>query len=194
MLIAEYVVLGANGQLGHDLSARLEARVIGLRRPDFDLTQPGTMRTQLTRLRPRVVFNCAANNFVDRAECEPDAAFAVNAWGVRHLAEICRDLDCVLVHFSTNYVFGLDDQRRTPYVESDCPGPISAYGMSKLAGAYFVRATCPKHFVIRTAGLFGARGSCAKGTNFMELMLPFAKGGKPIRVVADPSSTPTSPL
>jgi dTDP-4-dehydrorhamnose reductase len=185
MLMAEYVVVGANGQLGHELSARFEAEGIGLTRPDFDLTQPGTMRTQLNRLRPRVVFNCAAYNFVDRAESEPDTAFAVNAWGPRHLAEICRDIDCVLVHFSTNYVFGLDAERRRPYLETDSPGPISAYGMSKLAGEYFVRATCPKHFVIRTAGVFGLWGSGGKGTNFVELMLRLAKEGKPIRVVSD---------
>ena len=188
----KHVVVGANGQLGHDLRARLEGQVTGLTRPEFDLTRTEAMRAKLTELRPDIVLNCAAYNFVDRAESEPDAAFAVNAWGARHLAEICRDLDCVLVHFSTNYVFGLDDQRRIPYVESDCPGPISAYGMSKLAGEYFVRATCPKHFVIRTAGLFGVWGSGGKGTNFVELMLRLAKEGKPIRVVADQVCTPTS--
>ncbi len=187
----KHVVVGANGQLGHDLRARLEGQVTGLTRPEFDLTHPEMMRARLTELGPDVVLNCAANNFVDRAESEPDAAFAVNAFGVRHLAEICRDLNCALVHFSTNYVFGLDAQRRTPYVESDCPGPISAYGMSKLAGEYFVRATCPKHFVIRTAGLFGVWGSGGKGTNFVELMLRLAKEGKPIRVVADQVCTPT---
>jgi dTDP-4-dehydrorhamnose reductase len=150
------------------------------------------MRQKLNDLRPDVVFNCAAYNFVDRAESEPDAAFAVNAWGVRTLAFICRDLDCVLVHFSTNYVFGLDDKRRTPYVETDNPGPISVYGMSKLAAEYFVRSTCPKHFVIRTAGLFGVGAGRGKGTNFVELMLRLAREGKPIRVVADQACTPTS--
>jgi dTDP-4-dehydrorhamnose reductase len=190
--MAKYVVVGASGQLGHDLGARLEGQVIGLTRPDFDLTQPEAMRTKLKDLRPEMVFNCTAYNFVDRAESEQDVAFAVNAWGVRHLAAICRDLDCVLVHFSTNYVFGLDDQRRMPYLESDCPGPISAYGVSKLAGEYFVRAMCPKHFVIRTAGLFGARGGGGKGTNFVELMLRLAKEGKPIRVVDDQVCSPTS--
>jgi dTDP-4-dehydrorhamnose reductase len=188
----KYVVLGANGQLGGEFIARLDGQVTGLKRPEFDLTQPETMRAKLTELRPDVVFNCAAYNFVDRAESEPDAAFAVNAWGMRHLAETCHDLDCVLVHYSTNYVFGLDAERRTPYVESDCPGPISAYSMSKLAGEYFVRAICPKHFVIRTAALFGFRGRGGKGTNFVELMLRLATEGKPIRVVNDQVCTPTS--
>jgi dTDP-4-dehydrorhamnose reductase len=190
--MVKYVVIGAGGQLARDLIPRLNGEVVGLARPDIDLTRPDSMRGKLFDLRPEVVLNCAAYNFVDRAESEPDDAFAVNAWGPRYLAAVCRDLNCVLVHYSTNYVFGLDTQRRIPYVEADCPGPISAYGMSKLAGEYFVRATCPKHFVIRTAGLFGLWGSGGKGTNFVELMLRLAREGKPIRVVNDQVCTPTS--
>lgn len=194
MNMKKYAVVGANGQLGGEFVAKLEGQVTRLTRPEFDLTQPEIMRAKLAELEPDVVFNCAAYNFVDRAETEPDAAFAVNARGVRHLAEICRDLDCVLVHYSTNYAFGLDAERRMPYLESDCPGPISAYGMSKLAGEYFVRATCPKHFVIRTAGLFGLHGRGGKGTNFVELMLRLAKERKPIRVVNDQVCSPTSAI
>jgi len=188
----KYVVLGACGQLARDLAPRLNGEVVSLARPEFDLTRPESMQRKLNDLRPDVVFNCAAYNLVDRAESEPDAAFAVNGWGGRHLASICRHLDCVLVHYSTNYVFGLDEERRTPYVETDGPGPISAYGMSKLAGEYFVRAGCPKHFVIRTAGLFGVGSGGGKGTNFVELMLRLAREGKPIRVVNDQVCTPTS--
>jgi len=163
-----------------------------LARPEFDLTRPAPLRDKLLELRPQVVFNCAAYNFVDRAESESEAAFAVNAWGVRNLAAICREIDCVLVHYSTNYVFGLDDKRRTPYLETDNPGPISAYGAGKLAGEYFVRSMCPKHFVIRTAALFGLWGSGGKGTNFVQLMLRLAQEGKPIRVVNDQTVNPTS--
>jgi dTDP-4-dehydrorhamnose reductase len=188
----KYAVIGKGGQLGHEFCAFLGGEATGLGRPEFDLTRPEAMRAELRRLRPDVVLNCAAYNFVDRAESEPEAAFAVNAWGVRHLAEICCDLDCLLVHFSTNYVFGLDEQHRTPYVETDLPGPISAYGVGKLAGEYFVRALCPKHFVIRTAGLFGFGARGGKGTNFVELMLRLASEQKPIRVVADQVCTPTS--
>src|SRR5438128_8013967 len=98
MTMIRHVVVGANGQLGHDLNARLEGQVTGLTRPEFDLTQPEMMRAKLTELRPDIVVICAAYNFVDRAESEPEVAFAVNAWGPRHLAEICRDLDCGVVH------------------------------------------------------------------------------------------------
>ena len=140
---------------------------------------------------PDVVVNCAAYNFVDKAESEPDAAFAVNAWGVRDLARVCRDLDCVLVHFSTDYVFGLDSGRARPYAETDAPGPVSVYGLSKLAGEYLVRALCPRHFVIRTCGLYGVWGSGGKGGNFVETMLRVAGQGKPLRVVDDQICTPS---
>jgi dTDP-4-dehydrorhamnose reductase len=149
------------------------------------------LRTHLTQLRPDVVINCAAYNFVDKAETEPDAAFAVNAWGPRSLAMVCRDLDCTLVHFSTDYVFGLDEARHTPYTEADAPGPLGVYGLSKLAGEYLVRSICPKHYVIRTCGLYGVWGSGGKGGNFVETMLRVAGQGKPLKVVGDQVLTPS---
>jgi dTDP-4-dehydrorhamnose reductase len=165
--------------------------VVPLTRVQADLTQPDTLRAALTQLRPDVVVNCAAYNFVDKAENEPPAAVAVNAWAVRDLALVCRDLGCTLVHFSSDYVFGLDEGRRTPYVEGDAPGPVSVYGLSKLAGEYLVRALCPRHFVIRTCGLFGVWGSGGKGGNFVETMLRVAGQCKPLRVVADQTCTPS---
>lgn len=184
-------VIGAAGQLGRDLTPRLTGEVVPLDRTRADLTRPETLRATLTELRPDIVVNCAAYNFVDKAESEPEDAFAVNGWGVRQLAMICRDLDCTLVQFSSDYVFGLDEGRRVPYVESDAPGPVSVYGVSKLAGEYFVRALCPKHFVIRTCGLYGVWGSGGKGGNFVETMLRVAGQGKPLRVVADQELTPS---
>lgn len=186
----KYAVLGAAGQLGRDLCPRLPGEVIALTRERIDLTRPETIGPTLSELRPDVVINCAAYNLVDRAETEPAVCFHVNAWGVRELALACRDLDCVLVHFSTDYVFGLDE-RRTPYAESDAPGPVSVYGLSKLAGEYLVRAFCPRHFVIRTCGLYGVWGSGGKGGNFVETMLRVAGQGKPLRVVADQTCTPS---
>jgi dTDP-4-dehydrorhamnose reductase len=183
--------LGAGGQLGRDLCPRLAGEVIPLTRDRADLTRRETLRAVLGELRPQIVINCAAYNFVDKAEQEADAAFAVNAWGVRELAVVCRDLDCILVHFSTDYVFGLDERRHTPYAEVDAPGPVSVYGLSKLAGEYLVRALCPKHFVIRTCGLYGVWGSGGKGGNFVETMLRVAGQGKPLRVVADQFCTPS---
>jgi dTDP-4-dehydrorhamnose reductase len=186
-----FAVIGAAGQLGRDLCPRLPGEVIALGRDRADLTHADLLRATLTDLRPDVVVNCAAFNFVDKAESEPEAAFAVNAWGVRALATICRDLGCVLVHFSTDYVFGLDEQRREPYCETDAPGPLSVYGMSKLAGEYFARAVCPKHYVVRTCGLYGLWGSGGKGGNFVNKMLDLAAQGRPLRVVADQFCMPS---
>jgi dTDP-4-dehydrorhamnose reductase len=186
-----YVVLGAAGQLGRDLVPRLTGEVIPLAHDRADLTRPETVRAALAELRPDVVVNCAAYNFVDRAEGEPEAAFAVNAWGVRALARTCAGLGCLLVHFSTDYVFGLDEGRSTPYRETDAPGPVSVYGLSKLAGEYLVRSLSPRHIVIRTCGLYGVWGSGGKGGNFVETMLRLAGQGKQLRVVADQVGTPS---
>ena len=185
------VVLGAPGQLGRDLCPRLAGTVVPWGRADADLTDAAGLRAKLTALRPDVVVNCAAYNFVDKAEAEPAAAFAVNAWAVRDLAAICRDLNGALVHFSTDYVFGLDGGRTTAYAETDAPGPVSVYGLSKLAGEYLVRSTCPKHFVVRTCGLYGVWGSGGKGGNFVETMLRLAGQGKALRVVNDQRCTPS---
>src|SRR5436305_10834280 len=112
--VMKSAVLGAAGQLGRDLTPRLSGEVVPLDRTRADLTRPDTLRQTLTALRPDVVINCAAYNFVDKAESEPETAFAVNAWGVRALAQVCRELDCTLVHSSSDYVFGLAANRATP--------------------------------------------------------------------------------
>jgi dTDP-4-dehydrorhamnose reductase len=194
------VVLGAPGQLGRDLCPQLVGEVIPLGRSDVDLTDAVALRNLLTAVRPDVVINCAAYNFVDKAEAEPPAAFAANTWAVRDLAMICHDLDCTLVQFSTDYVFGLSASPSRcasgsadigPLTEEDPPGPVSVYGSSKLAGEYFVRSICPKHFVIRTCGLYGVWGSGGKGGNFVETMLRVAGQGKPLKVVNDQRCTPS---
>ena len=185
-------LLGANGQLGREFLQTVQADLVPLSRAQGDLTRPLELRRALEAIRPSVVLNCAAYTLVDQAETEPHAAFAVNAWGVRDLALICRDLDCTLVHISTNYVFGLDENRRTPYVETDLPGPTSTYGNSKLAGEYFVQTHCPKHFILRTCGLYGPTDPQSKRSNFVETILRKAATGQPLRLVNDQVCTPTS--
>src|SRR5262245_58888055 len=187
----KYAVFGAHGQLGRDLCPRLAGEVLSLTREHADLACPGSLRSLLQELQPGVVVNCAAYNLVDRAEAEPDAAFTVNAWGVRELAGASRDLGCLLVHFSTDYVFGLDERRTAPYSETDAPGPVSVYGLSKLVGEYLVRSLCPKHLVVRTCGLYGVWGSGGKGGNFVETMLRLAGPGKTPSVVTDQVCTPS---
>jgi dTDP-4-dehydrorhamnose reductase len=187
----QYAVLGANGQLGRDLCPRLPGEVVPLTRAEVDLARPETVRQALHALRPDVVVNCAAYNLVDRAESEPETAFAVNVWGVRALADVCRDLDCVLVHFSSDYVFGLDAQRRLPYAPEEAAGPLSVYGLSKLGGEFIIRSLVTRHFIVRTCGLYGVWGVGGKGGNFVETMLRLAGQGKPLRVVDDQECTPS---
>lgn len=186
-----YAVLGAAGQLGRDLCPRLPGEVVALTRADIDLSRPDAIPAAVAALRADVLINCAAYNFVDKAETERDAAFAVNAWGVHALAQACRAAGTKLVHFSTDYAFGLDASRRIPFAEDDAAGPVSIYGLSKLAGEYLARAAAPDTLVIRTCGLYGAWGSGGKGGNFVETMLRLAGEGKPIGVVNDQRCTPS---
>lgn len=185
------VVLGASGQLGQELLARLSGEVVPLDRTHIDLSDPGAVQPTLDDLTPDVVVNCAAYNLVDRAETEPQAAFAVNAFGVRQLALWCSLRNRPLVHFSTDHVFGRNSACTMPWTESATPEPVSVYGTSKLAGECFVRAICPQHLLIRTCGLYGKRGQGGKGTNFVATMLRLAERGT-VRVVADQVCTPTA--
>ncbi len=183
-------VLGAAGQLGRDLCSRLPDEVVPLTRSTIDLTKPETVATTVASLQVDALINCAAYNFVDLAESEPEAAFATNAWGVRALATACQANAVKLIHFSTDYVFGLNPASK-PLTESDPPGPVSIYGLSKLAGEYLVLSQCPTALVIRTCGLYGVWGSGGKGGNFVETMLRLAGQGKPLSVVDDQYCTPS---
>lgn len=184
------VIIGANGQLGSELVKVLSNwSLIPLTHRDVDICDFVHTHKVLTALKPEIVINTAAFHRVDDCEVQPEKAFWVNTYAVRKLAQFCAELDCCLVHISTDYVFGGD--KRTPYTEDDAPNPLNVYGVSKLAGEYFVRNICPKHFIIRTSGLYGVAGSSGKGGNFVETMIRLAKEGKPIRVVNDQVLTPT---
>jgi dTDP-4-dehydrorhamnose reductase len=183
-------VLGSAGQLGRDLLPRLKGEVIPLTRADIDLAAPTNALGLLEGIRPDVLVNCAAYNLVDKAEDDPAPAFRVNADGVQSLALACASVETKLIHISTDYVFGGDTTRTTPYTETDTPGPVSNYGESKLEGEKHALAA-PKSLVVRTCGLYGVWGSGGKGGNFVETMLRVAGQGKPLRVVADQRCTPT---
>jgi dTDP-4-dehydrorhamnose reductase len=144
----------------------------------------------LSGIKADVVINTAAFNRVDDCEDDPAHAFSVNSFGPRNLAQACAEWDCALMHISTDYVFG--GEKSKPYTEDDSPNPLSVYGASKLAGEYFVRNICRKHFVVRTCGLYGSAGSRGKSGNFVETMIRLAREGKPVRVVDDQILTPTS--
>ncbi|MAT13682.1 MAG: NAD(P)-dependent oxidoreductase, partial [Planctomyces sp.] len=150
------LILGANGQLGTACSQVLnEHELIQWTRQDLDLVQQPDIETTLSTAKPDLIISCAAYNMVDKAEQEPGRAYVVNALGPRRVAFYCQTHNIPFVHVSSDYVFGRDGDRAQPFVESDPPGPLSAYGMSKLAGEYFVQNECDRHFVLRTCGLFG---------------------------------------
>src|SRR5262245_61476028 len=126
------VSIGAAGQLGTALAARLTGEIIPLGREVLDISDARSVRDALPAAQPDLVINAAAYNFVDRAEDEFDRAMAVNALGPKHLAEACASLGIPLVHVSSDYVFGQDAGRQRPYQENDLPGPLSAYAHTKL--------------------------------------------------------------
>jgi dTDP-4-dehydrorhamnose reductase len=183
-------VLGADGQLAGDLCRNLASHsLVPLGRKDLDIVDQSATSERLRSLRPAMVVNAAAYNRVDDAEDNVEAAFAANAFAVRHLARLCSELNCVLVHFSTDYVFGISQSRR-PWSENDLPAPLSVYGASKSCGEQFVRAYCEKHFIIRTSGLFGFRRA-GGASNFVEAILRNAERTKRLRVVNDQTCAPS---
>jgi dTDP-4-dehydrorhamnose reductase len=187
--MAHCIVTGAAGQLGQELVRLFEARgwkVSSFDRSTLDITSQDAVESALAPLHPDLVINAAAYNQVDIAEREALAAIQVNGLGVRNLALACRAADAQLVHFSTDYVF--DGRKGSAYVESDEPHPISAYGVSKLAGELYARAYLDRALIIRTSGVYG---NGAPRGNFVESMLRAAGKNQPIRVVADHIASPT---
>jgi dTDP-4-dehydrorhamnose reductase len=184
------VVLGADGQLANDLCCSLSVdRVVPLARDELNIVDHAATSEQLRSLHPFIVLNAAAYNRVDDAEDNGEAAFAANAFAARRLACVCQELNCVLVHFSTDYVFGMSESRR-PWSEIDLPAPLNVYGASKTCGEQFVRAYCEKHFIIRTSGLFGFRRA-GGASNFVEAILRKAAQTNSLRVVNDQTCTPS---
>lgn len=183
-------LIGAFGQLGTDLQKTLGDDVTLLGHRDVEITEPDSIQRALDALQPAAVLNTAAYNLVDQAEAEPSLAFKVNAFGPRNLAAYCGPRNITLMHVSTDYVFGLDHRRTLPYREQDCPGPLSVYGASKLAGESFVRSLCSRHFVVRSCGLYGWKSTRGKG-NFIETMLRLGRERDELSVVNDQRCTPT---
>ena len=186
------VVFGASGQLGVELVRELRARqytVTGWERTQVDITDPAAVEQALTAAGAGVVFNAAAYNQVDVAEKEPLAAFEVNALAVRNIATVCRQMDALLVHFSTDYVF--DGEAGHTYTEDEPTHPLGAYAVSKLAGELYAQAYLDRVLVVRTSGVFGPQGRSTARGNFVEGMLRLAASGQPVRVVEDFCASPT---
>jgi dTDP-4-dehydrorhamnose reductase len=180
------LLLGANGQVGHELRLTLAAlgEVVALARPDIDFAIPESLRAIVRRHRPAMIVNAAAYTAVDKAEADAERAFAVNATAPGVLAEEAEALGAALVQYSTDYVF--DGSKTAPYVETDVTAPLSIYGHSKRDGELAVRQ-CKKHLIFRTSWVFGAYGH-----NFIKTMLRLAIERRNLRVVADQFGAPTS--
>ena len=185
------LLIGANGQLGSDLTEVLRAHeVVKTTHQTLDVVDPEQVRQKVRECQPQAIINTSAYHKVDICETEVMQSFQVNAYGVRNLALAAREVDAKLFHFSTDYVF--EGNVPAPRTESDPTDPISAYGVSKLAGEKIASYLWPKSVVIRTCGLYGHAGSSGKGGNFVEMMLKKAANGDAIKVVHDQRLTPTS--
>jgi dTDP-4-dehydrorhamnose reductase len=187
-------LIGSNGQLGTDMMKYFTDKgeeMTGLTQDDIDVCFMDKCEPVLLKIKPDLIINTAAFHQVDLCEDEGDSAFSVNSVGVKNLCNICLTLDVPLMHFSTDFVFGADKKRTKPYNEDDCPGPISLYGISKLAGEYVIKYMLKKYFLVRSCGLYGYAGSFGKGSNFVDMMISLAREGKKIKVVSDQILTPT---
>lgn len=185
-------LIGANGQLGSDLRKVLDGELLNLDAPEFDVTDEPLVADTFERFNPQCVINCAAMTNVDACEDQPGPAFAVNATGALYAARQAERVGAALVHISTDYVFGADAERTEPYAEDDAPGPISVYGVSKLAGEQLARTYCTKSCIVRTCGLYGHAGALGKGGNFVETMLRLGRERGTVRVVNDQCVSPTA--
>jgi len=176
--------------LGTDIVKVLHSEeVIPLTHEDIEVADEESVRKAMARHEPEVVISTAAYHRVKDCERNDVKSFEVNALGAKNLAKVSKERNSVLLYISTDYVF--DGKKREPYVESDSPRPLNAYGISKLAGEYYIKYLWPKHFIIRTSGLYGSTRCRAKGSNFIDLMLRLAKERDEIQVVKDEVLTPT---
>jgi dTDP-4-dehydrorhamnose reductase len=186
-------VFGARGQLGaavvHEFStAASPCEVVAFDRARLDVTDPERVASELDRVRPDAIINCAAYNAVDLAEDRPIDALAVNAFAVRTLARAATRLDAVLVHYGSDFVF--DGTAARPYVEGDSPNPRSVYGTSKLLGEWF-GADTPRHYVLRVESLFGSAPGASLARGSMAAIVQALRSGAAARVFEDRTVSPT---
>lgn len=191
--IKKILLIGADGQLGTDLRKVIDKNyeLLCPSIEELDIVQFDKTKEYIHQNHPDLIINTAAFHQVDECEKDPQTSFLVNTSAVKNLADVCKELDILLVHISTDYVFGLDKERRTPYTEQDLPAPVNIYGISKLAGEYCISYALKKYFIIRPAGLFGVAGAKGKGGNFIETMLKLAKDRGEVKVKNDEFTSPT---
>ena len=187
------MVTGCNGQLGRAINkeyAKDDVEFIntdvaeGERVISLEITDVDAVLALAEKARPDVIINCAAHTNVDACETQWDLAYRINAIGPRNLSIAASKYDIKLIHVSTDYVFPGTSPK--PLTEFDAVDPISAYGKTKLEGENFVKEFAPKHFIFRTAWLYG------DGKNFVKTMLKLSESHDVITVVSDQFGSPTS--
>ena len=181
------LLFGKNGQVGWELNRSLQplGEVVALTRQEADFSKPESLRLIVQSIKPDVIVNAVAYTAVDKAEEEESLATTINSTAVGVLAEEAKNINALLIHYSTDYVF--DGSKTTPYTEDDTPCPINAYGRSKLAGEEAIRASGCKHLIFRTSWVYAARGN-----NFAKTMLRLAIERDELKVIADQVGAPTS--
>ena len=180
------LLTGASGQVGGELLKLLEARdeVVAPGREAMDLADAESVRKTIRAVRPRWIVNCGAYTAVDKAESEPELAYAINAEAVKAIGEEAREISAGVIHFSTDYVF--DGLKSSPYVETDSTKPMGVYGEGKLAGENALAESGAGHLIFRTSWVYGATGK-----NFLLTILKLAREREVLRVVADQHGAPT---
>lgn len=185
------LLTGVNGQVGHALKQNLvddkKIELFALSREQLDISNQDDIRRVIREIKPDLIINPAAYTAVDKAESEPEVAFAINAQAPRVLAEEAAKLNALLVHYSTDYVF--DGNKTNPYVEADATNPLSIYGKSKLAGEQAIRDVGVAHLIFRTSWVYGAYGK-----NFLKTILRLANERDSLKIVGDQFGAPTSSL
>lgn len=181
------LVTGAAGQLGYDVAEQLKSCGIlhlAVDRDDFDLTNRESTFDFVQAFKPDTVIHCAAYTAVDRAEEDSANCCKINIDGTQNLIDACKDLDVKFVYISTDYVF--DGEKEEPYEVDDMPNPQTVYGQTKLEGENRVCRSIAKHFIIRTAWVFGSNGN-----NFVKTMLRLGAERDTLSVVCDQFGSPT---
>lgn len=185
------IVLGREGQLAKSLAHRAGTQagvdLLHLGRPELDLETPYKIAQEIRAAQPDIVVNTAAYTAVDKAESEPQRAFAINRDGAAAAARATHDLGIPFIHISTDYVF--DGRKPEPYREDDETGPLNVYGRSKLAGEQAVMAAHPAAVILRTSWVYSPFGG-----NFVKTMLRLGAERPVLRVVGDQYGNPTSAL
>ena len=180
------LLTGRTGQVGWEIERGLSrlGHVFAFDHASLDLADPDQIVARVREVKPELIVNAAAYTAVDRAESEPQLAMQINGAAPGILAEETKRLGALLVHYSTDYVF--DGAKPTPYLETDSPNPINAYGRSKLEGERAIQASGCRHLILRTSWIYGMRGN-----NFLLTILRLAREHPELRVVDDQIGAPT---